>query len=491
MSNKLILLSALIGMGLATQTNAQEQITTRTKKDIRMLGKQASKHVLNMQHLGAQALQKGESPLSIERRIIKQETLEGNFVSTEFKYGYAGSNYGQQFHNSFFIGFPYNINATNVNEIFMNLNAISFDDVNFALYHPNSSGTNVMADTITIISEGTEVIKNHVTRGSNLNVNSWLNISDEGNGLEYSKQENIYNTGGKVEKINSYYGMDLSNLELESVRKITYNATNDKIVTDTIEYIAGGTIDFTESFDYTYDANGKLIKIKYIDSDFPNDSSILNVTYFTNGNFQKLNAKAYESGVEMPYTYTDSLTYQTGTNLASRSIIMNLMGDIQGYTFKLTYNTNNNLDTVKNYAVENGGEQLNLLAKYHYSTDNNPDSLTAFNPVLPTQELGKMKFYYENFNTSAINKVTRNNNFEVFPVPLNGNSFNLNSKIALKDKNATITLMNINGSKIFSTTQTLKNGLNTINIPTNLAAGNYIVEVVADHSVFTQKISKL
>lgn len=489
MSNRLMLLSTLIGFGLATQASAQVQ-QTKQKKDLRTLSEAMSKQALDMQQLGAQALQKGESPLSIERRIVKQEILEEGIVTTHMNYGYAGNNYGLQFHNSFFLGFPSTINASGVNEIFMNQNSIAISEFASTLFYPNASGTNILADTIKTISEGTEVAQNYVSRGNNLAVNSWLYSADEGSGTEYSKQENIYNASGKIEKINTFYGNDLNNLTLESVRKIAYNTTNDKVIADTIETMNGGAIAYTETFDYTYDNAGKLIKVKYVDSDFPDDSSLFNFSYYSNGNLQKLKANAFEGGVEAPFSYTDSLTYQTGTNIASRSVIMNMMGNMQGYRLSFDYN-NNRLDTVRQYILEPGIEEMVMFAKYHYSTDNNPDSLIVFDPEVATQEMIKMKFYYENFNTTSVNKVSRNNNFEIFPVPVNGNSFNLNSKVALKNKNVTITVMNINGAKIFSTMQTLNEGVNTINIPTNLAAGNYIVEVQADQSVFTQKISKL
>jgi hypothetical protein len=489
MNYKIIIAGAIIGLGLTTQVDAQVQHTKKGKTNVRALATKLSNQMLGMQYEGL-VLQKGESPLSIERRIVKQEILEDGTVTTQVNYGYAGNNYGMQFHNSFFLGFPSTINASGVNEIFMNPNSIAMSEFASTLFYPNTSGTNILADTIKIISEGTEVAQNYVSRSSNLAVNSWLYGADEGSGTEYSKQENIYNTSGKIVKINTFYGMDINNLTLESVRKITYNSTNDKVIADTIENMNGGVLSYTETFDYTYDNTGKLIKVKYVDSDFPDDSSLFNFSYYSNGNLQMMKAKEFEGGVEAPFSYTDSLTYQTGTNIASRSVIMDMMGNIQGYRLNFYYN-NNRLDTVKQYMLEPGLEELVMFAKYQYSTDNNPDSLVAYDGADPTLVIGKMNFYYENYNTTSVNNLVRNNNFEVFPVPVNGNSFNLNSKVALKNKNATITVMNINGAKIFSTTRTLNDGVNTINIPTNLAAGNYIVEVIADNSVFTQKISKL
>src|SRR5690606_17960196 len=149
--------------------------------------------------------------------------------------------------------FPTSINASSVNEIFLNQNSIDLSGWGNILYHPNASGTNILADTISIISEGTEVAHNYVTRSNDLAINTWLSGRDEGNGMEYTKQENIYNSNGKIEKINTYWGVDLNNLVLENVRKIAYNPGNDKVIADTIEYMDAGSVEFTESFDYTYD----------------------------------------------------------------------------------------------------------------------------------------------------------------------------------------------------------------------------------------------
>lgn len=470
-----------------------------SKQQFRKLSGQLSQGILNAQTEAQLRNKGGDQPLSMQRRIIEQEFYIDDMQEPleHTTYGYVGDQYGLQFNRTFLFGFPQAINGTRVNELFFSYDFFSGMEGFFndelsgfsSFYHPYNVGINVLADTIAVYKEDELAMKFTAERNTDLTVRGLLT---EENYIDpfFTKTENVY-TNNRISEIITYYGDAVSTLELSEKRKITYNTANDKVASDTIFYYWNGNVEGYEFFEYSYDANGKLIKLKYIDPDPIEDSATVSFSYYSSGLLKDATVHNYANGVATE-NLKDSVGYNSDGFVNYRTNKINDEGDVFGATFHALFDGNDRLDSVSIAVLSEGVNELMMTGKYHYSTDDNPDSLSIYNPETPGEVGGKLVFHYQPFNTTNTKTLAKNKDgFNIYPNPVAGQSFGLFCKNELKNKNAQITVMDIKGSKIFSTAQPLMKGNNAINIPATLAPGNYFVEIIADQSVFTQKILKL
>lgn len=485
---------------VVTETSAQKsERGLHSKQQFRKLSGQLSQGILNAQTESQLRSKGGDQPLSMQRRIIEQEFyIDDMQVPLEnTTYGYVSDQYGLQFNRTFLFGFPQAINGTRVNELFFSYDFFDGMEGFFndglsgfsSFYHPYNVGVNVLADTIAVYQENELMTKYIAQRNADRSVQNLL-MEENYNGSFFTKTENVY-TNDRISEINTYYGDAVSALELSDKRKITYNTANDKVASDTIFYYSNGAVDGYEFFEYSYDANGKLTKLKYIDPDFIEDSATVSFSYYSNGLLKDATVHNYENGVAAE-NLKDSVGYNSDGFVNYRTNTINDEGDVFGATFRAQFDGNDRLDSVSMNVLSEGVDELMMTGKYHYSTDDNPDSLSVYNPETPGEVGGKLVFHYEPFNTTSTKKLVKNKDgFNIFPNPVSGTYFNVHCKNELNTKNAQITVMDIKGSKIFSTTQPLTKGDNAINIPTTLAPGSYFVEIITGQSVFTQKMLKL
>lgn len=433
-----------------------------------------------------------ETPLTQSRRIVKQEYFEGTAADAQWytKYGYTSATKGQEFHPAMILGFPMDIsvagNADHVffpQELFPNWSA--FPPLVFPMH---SVAPEIVIDSLDLYFDTDLAYSVIAKRGANNRIDTLVKTENYGSGQDITKSEKFY-TNNLLTRVDEYYGDNLSAMELESRRLIAYG-NNQEITSDTLFYYFQGAIDETLIFGYTYNSNGDVSQIT-VSSDY-GDSAVVMVDYYTDNRYKShIFSMYYDTDLES--IMTDSIGYAANGYIATRKM-GNADIDTSGvpvYEYRImnmTYN-GNLLDSLKMSEMnDTGAVAENGFAKYHYSIDNNPDSLVMY-AVSGAPAEAKMVFHYEPYNTTSVKQITRNNNFNIYPNPI-GATMNVYNKVALKDRKATIMITDIKGARIWSVEQALTQGANQINIPAGLSAGTYLISITADNSVYTQKVIK-
>lgn len=434
-----------------------------------------------------------ETPLAQGRRIVKQEYFYsiGQPVADMFiDYGYTSANKGQEFHPSMIAGFPMDLSvAGKTDRIFFHNELFSdwapYSQYNFPMH---TVGAEIVIDSLSIYEEGELVHAAYAQRGANNRIDTITKTDIYGSSQDIVRSEKFY-TNNLLTKVDEYYGENLSALELESRRLISYD-NSQKVLTDTMFYYYQGAVDETWAFTYTYNGNGDVSEIT-LSSDW-GDSAHVSVAYYNDGRY-KSHEMAFYSSNELQGGVSDSIGYAANGFIASRKMGSGYNDGNGALVYEynimaLTFN-GNLVDTLKaSYIDELGQVEDNGFGKYHYSIDNNPDSLMIYYGATTSAE-EKMIFHYEPYTTTSVKQITRNNNFNIYPNPI-GSTMNIYNKVSLKDRKATIMITDIKGARIWSVEQALVQGANQVNIPASLSAGVYVISITADNSVYTQKVIK-
>ena len=437
------------------------------------------------------ALQQKDVPLDVaERRIIRQEVYELDGMSTEpylvADYGYYNEYMGQQFHPHFMRGFPMDIAVATNDDVFWDPN-MYYNSMSLNFFAPAQNlHVPVHFDTVRLYLGGDLFSWANTSRDG---VNDRINAVQKFEGYWgptpiYSSTEKFF-TNNRTTQIDYKSGYSPIALELQQRRLISYG-NNNRIATDTVQFFAGGpTVQEQITFDYFYDSNHRLEKVRMNNGP---DSMVLNVFYYPNGQLQKTEAYVYNTGV-IEESQLDSLGYApngfVGLRFGAYTDHMSQYTETE--LIELIYD-GMKLDSIKLYF----GDEFDLdeggIGKYFYSVDNNPDSLLVYYDYSATPE-EKVLFHYEPFTSVSVKKVTRNDHFSVYPNPVSS-SLHIQNKVALKNKMATITLIDMRGSKVWSGTMQLPHGESCIELPAQLAAGSYILTIEADNSIYSQHIIK-
>jgi hypothetical protein len=299
--------------------------------------------------------------------------------------------------------------------------------------------------------------------------------------------------GGYVKEI-----ISLSNytsvLDTNQVRRLTYNSTFDKIITDTILADGGAGVHPIMATTYHYNAQGKadtIITAFGSGSGFePQDKSV--ISYTSSGKIQKISAYIWNSTTSQyqlygkdSFAYANSADYftfwefsyfdQTGTRVDGSKIIK--------------YPGANSLpDSVTMLILNNNTWEEDVTLHYTYNGFNNPATITATIDGAP--EEGIVTFYYETYEDgiSGIDPIANNKDFRVYPNPFS-NSINIDWK-GKQQSNVTIRLTNIVGQEVYKTAMKLTSGKNAVSIPA-LNSGNYILLIQdADGKSWSSKMVK-
>ncbi|RYD99506.1 MAG: T9SS type A sorting domain-containing protein [Sphingobacteriales bacterium] len=472
-----------------TAAYAQETEPAKNVRRVKSLLESRLNDVMKVNELRARDGE--ETPLAQGRRIVKQESFYTDDLSDPYmfiRYGYTSATKGQEFHPSMLDGFPTDISAGGKSDHVLQLNDL-FSDWSLQYNFPiQELGAEIVIDTIGVYDEGDLVHSAIAQRDANNNINVLTKTDDDGSFQQVVKTEKFY-TNNLLTKVDEYYGANLSAIELGTTRRITYDNTQ-KIAADTLFGYNMGVITDTMVFDYVYNSNGDISEIAmYADA---GDSGHIAVAYYTDNRYKSYVMSLYSAGALFA-VISDSTGYAANGFMAVKKTGngYNNMGTGLIYEYMLldlTYN-GNLLDSVKVTEIDEMGNAWDGgLGKYHYSIDNNPDSLMiSYETGMPADE--KVVFHYEPYNTTSVKQVTRNNNFSIYPNPI-GATMNVYNKVALKDRKATIMITDIKGARIWSAEQALVQGANQINIPADLSAGTYVISITADNSLYTQKVIK-
>lgn len=434
----------------------------------------------------------GETPLAQGRRIIQQASFSGNTPQPEWyiNYGYTSATVGQEFHPGMILGFPMDISVVGkADHAFFPQELFSSWSLFAPLLFPmHSVAPEIVVDSLDLYYDTDLAYSIAAKRGANNRIDTLVKAENTGSGMDIFRYEKFY-TNNLLTRVDEYYGENLSAMELESRRLIAYD-NNQEITSDTLLYYYQGGVDETLIFDYAYNSNGEVSQIT-VSSDY-GDSGVVMVDYYTDNRYKSHTFSMYYDN-ELQGAMTDSIGYAANGFIATRKMgnadIDNNGAPVYEYSIlNMTYN-GNQLDSLKVSEIDDLGVITeNGVAKYHYSIDNNPDSLVMYaTPGAPAE--AKMMFHYEPYNTTSVKQLTRNNNFNIYPNPI-GSTMNIYNKVTLKDRKATITITDIKGARVWSVEQPLAQGANQINIPSSLSAGTYVISITADNSVYTQKVVK-
>lgn len=272
---------------------------------------------------------------------------------------------------------------------------------------------------------------------------------------DYLKREFWYDSNETMIQKDTLYQSINMEWRSSSFTNYHYNAQNylDSIITYE-KNNADSTTHIKSQANVLYDANNRIVRIKtleyntdttsvlYIDSLGYTGSSFyfdfLDKTILDNGNSQKIRI----------------IKFQGNNNLPDSSVQY--------------YYDNTNADYV-----------VDLYSKFYYNSFNNPDSILV---ISNGSTIGSYNFYYDTYDDtppppSAIKEISNNRNFSIYPNPFE-NKINIDWKNKASNKSR-ISLMNVVGQKVFTTTKYLVSGNNSVDFPV-LIGGQYVLLIQDD-----------
>lgn len=337
-----------------------------------------------------------------------------------------------------------------------------------------SKSANLLADSIIVYySGGSPDIAKAFYRSDN-KLDSFFNSYNNGGPTVIEKTKQLFNANGTMSQFaildNSTNPPDMDSTML---RKFWYNTAGSQLLVDTVYEQGTSGLEPNYATKYHYNAQNNLDSIQQ----FANNGagydwySLVAIKYDASN--RVTNVVSIDFSSSTPENTTDSFAYTGSFPFFTfyQSTMATPLGD---YITKMTKTVgNNNLpDTIKFAFTEPGNPEDINFAKYYYNSFNNPDSLIGF--ASDGTFTGRANFHYETYSDgiSSTKDIANNKNISVYPNPFD-NLINIEWKGKASEK-ASISLVNIVGQNIFSSTKILSNGNNSIDLPV-LTSGQYIL----------------
>jgi hypothetical protein len=469
---KTLLLTSALAAGLLS--------TAQTSKINRFLKHSDNNH-LNFVNslLHTQQPATAQKPTGTAQRVIAQVYSEdGTIDSTHYKYtGTKGSRYN---HNILSFGYNTDFGSNYAPMITLMYQADPLD---------------LLADSITALendelyysAKGFYRTDNKLDSFYSKNYNS-SNPADQGKTLH------TFYPNGKIKEIISLGTSGSPTFDTLQVRRLTYNGTADKILTDTLLMNFGSGIEPVIIMSYHYNTQGKADTVTTLASMIGNFEPIEKaiLSYTTSGKIEKISAFDVDGTTgDLNLYQKDSFAYAGGagyfTFWESRSNFDESGVSQDGERIIKYPGTNGLPDSVIISSLNNNTWEEEVKLVYTYNTFDNPEFLTATSNGTPA---GSIKFYYETYEDgiSGINPIANNKDFSVYPNPFS-NNINIDWK-GKQQSNVTIRLTNIVGQEVYKTSMKLTAGKNAISIP-SLNSGNYILLIQdADGKSWSSKMVK-
>lgn len=466
---KTLLLTTALAAGLLA--------TAQTGKLIQLVKRNDAKHINFVNSLlRAQQAATGQKPTGTAQRVIAQVYNETGYSdSTRFKYtGTKGSRYD---HNV--INFGYNL------EFGSN-------------YAPMITGTyqynplDLLADSITSYEDNELYLVSKGFYRSDNKLDSFTSIYPDGsNPPGIQRTLHSFYPGGYLKEAMEL-GSNGTSFDTFQVRRLSYNGTFDKIVTDSLfTNLGSGLVPFAAST-YHYNAQGKADTVSSIYFiGYAPDKTV--ISYTSAGKIQKMLAYALNSvSNQYELLQKDSLAYANNADYFTfwENNSFDQDGMIQSGNRIIKYPGANGLpDSLTMLGLSNGGNwEEDVTVHYTYNDFNNPTTLTATTGGV--LEEGMITFYYETYEDgiSGIDPIANNKDFSVYPNPFS-NNINIDWK-GKQQNNVTIRLTNIIGQEVYKTSMKLVTGKNAVSFPA-LNNGNYIMLIQdADGKSWSSKLVK-
>ncbi|MFA6059037.1 MAG: T9SS type A sorting domain-containing protein [Taibaiella sp.] len=419
-----------------------------------------------------------QKPTGTAQRVIAQAASSTEYSdSTRFKYtGTKGSRYN---HNS--LEFGYNLEFSS-NYAPMVGNVYEYNALDM-LADSISSYEN---DTLYQVSKG-------FYRSDNKLDSFFLNYYDGTNPPEIDKTLHSFYPGGYVKEVISL-SHNGTTFDTNQIRRLTYNNTFDRIITDTILANVGISMQPVMATTYHYNAQGNADTIAtfyYSGSSFePVNKSV--ISYTNSEKIQKIFAYTLNSTTGQYELYQkDSFAYANNADYFTfwEYDYFDQAGTIQDGTKIIKHPGANGFpDSVSILYLNNSNWEEDVTLHYTYNDYNNPATITVTIDGEP--EEGMIKFYYETYEDgiSGIDPIANNKDFNVYPNPFS-NNINIDWK-GKQQSNVTIRLTNIVGQEVYKTSMKLTAGKNAVSIP-SLNSGNYILLIQdADGKSWSSKMVK-
>lgn len=436
-----------------------------------------SKHSQFVNSLLARQSQIGgtaQKPTGTQQRVIAQSSISAGETTPDdtLRYTYSGTR-----------GSKYNYNEVE-NSGYNTAFTSDFLTGSYGALVSNSA--NLLADSIITYYDGAAPEISKAFYRTDNKLDSFFNFYNNGGTYVTVKTKQLFNTNGTMSQfviLNN--GMNPPNMDTNERRRFWYNTAGTQLVVDTIYQQETNGLEPYYATKYHYNAQNNLDSIQQ----FENNGAGYDLYNMTTIKYDASNRVTNVLNIDFsngtPDIITDSIAY-TGS-LPFFTFYQSIEGD---YRLKVTktIGANNLPDTMKAFFMETGFPEEANFIKYHYNSYNNPDSLMGF--TSNGDFLGRMNFYYETYNDnttpSAINDIKNNKNLSVFPNPFDNNiNIDWKGKTASKSK---ISLVNIVGQNIFSTTKTLVTGNNSIDLPA-LTNGQYVLLIQDENgNTWSQKL---
>lgn len=466
---KTLLLTASLAAGLLA--------TAQTGKFNQLIKHHDAKHInLINGLLRAQQTPTAHKPTGAAQRVIAQVYNETGYSdSTRFKYtGTKGSRYD---HNV--INFGYNLEFGS-NYAPMITSAYQYNPLD------------LLADSISSYEDNElyQVSKGFYRQDNKLD--SFTSIYPNGsNPPGVQKTLHSFYPGGYLKEA-MVLGSNGISFDTFQVRRLSYNGTFDKIITDTVFTNLGGGLEPSSALTYHYNAQGKAdtISSTYFIGYAP-DKTI--ISYTGSGKIQKMLVYTLNSmSNQYELLQKDSLAYANNADYFTfwENNSFDQDGMIESGNRMIKYPGANGLpDSLTMFTSDNGSSwEEDVTVHYTYNDFNNPTTLTA--TIGGEPEEGMITCYYETYEdgTSGIDPIANNKDFNVYPNPFS-NNINIDWK-GKQQNNVTIRLTNIVGQEVYKTSMKLIAGKNSITIP-SLNNGNYILLIQdTDGKSWSSKIVK-
>jgi hypothetical protein len=466
---KTLLLSTALATGLLA--------TAQTGKINQLMKHNNTEHVNFVNNLlHAQQAATAQKPTGTAQRVIAQVYNETGYSdSTHFKYtGTRGSHYD---HNNLEFGYDLEFSS-------------NYAPLIGKPYYYNP--LDMLADSISSY-EDNELYQfsKGFYRSDNKLDSFFKHYSDGTSPPDTTKTIHSFYPGGYVKEIISFVNIGGA-LDTSLIRRLTYNSTFDKIITDTLLGNGGTGMEPMMATTYHYNAQGKADTVtNFYGSGFePNEKSA--ISYTSSGKIQKISAYILNPTTSQYQLYgKDSFAYANNadyfTFLESNSFDQDGIVDYGNRIIKYP-GANGYPDSVTMLTWDSNIWEEDVTLHYTYNNFDNPQTLTATTGGEP--EEGMITFYYETYEdgTSGINPVASNKDFSVYPNPFS-NNINIDWK-GKQQNNVTVRLTNIVGQEVYKTSMKLTSGRNAISIPA-LNNGNYILLIQdADGKSWSSKMVK-
>lgn len=464
---------------LATTLAAGLLATAQTQKFNPLIKHNDKKH-LNFVNslLHTQRPATAQKPTGTAQRVIAQVASSTEYSdSTRFKYtGTRGSRYN---HNS--LEFGYNLEFSS-----------DYAPIVGNAYYYNP--LDMLADSISSYEDNTLYqLSKGFYRSDNKLDSFFLNYYDGTNPPEIDKTLHSFYPGGYVKEVISL-SQNGTSFDTNQIRRLTYNNTFDRIITDTMLANVGIGMQPVMATTYHYNAQGNadtIVTFYYSGSSFePVNKSV--ISYTGSENIQKIFAYTMNSTTSQYELYQkDSFAYANNADYFTfwEYSYFDQAGTVQDGTKIIKYPGANGFpDSVAILYLNSGNWEENVTLHYTYNDYNNPATITA--TIDDEPEEGMIKFYYETYEDgiSGIDPVASNKDFNVYPNPFS-NNINIDWK-GKQQSNVTIRLTNIAGQEVYKTSMKLTTGKNAVSIP-SLNSGNYILLIQdADGKSWSSKMVK-